>query len=241
MMMQILDVLLYAYYAGTLVVALRLIWHMAHKLDKYDWHYNRSHIFLSFIFYVLLWPILLAKKPGYMMDPSELFTRQILGVEIDIPGRMRMLDQLRINPPPCGPVIRYCQGSGRYAETCGEFLFSAEAVEAKLVKRLQENPVRANNEVGAVLNWVRQRDDTLTEPTNVPDAWWQFQSTADDLVRQGDAVVRCLKCGKEVQTNELVRNDDSGLPGWNFNRLACPEGHNLLVVEVMHLLLRNKG
>jgi hypothetical protein len=44
-----------------------------------------------------------------------------------------------------------------------------------------------------------------------------------------------------VPTNELVRKDDRGHPGWNFNRLACPENHNLLSVEVMHLLFRSKG
>jgi hypothetical protein len=40
----------------------------------------------------------------------------------------------------------------------------------KLTKQPQENPARANGQERAVLNWLRQHDNTLTEPTDVPDA-----------------------------------------------------------------------
>ncbi|MCG7907180.1 MAG: hypothetical protein JAY95_11695 [Candidatus Thiodiazotropha taylori] len=240
--MKILDVLMYAYSAGALVVALRHMWHMVFMLDRYDWQYNKSYIWQSFILSVLLWPIILAKNPGNLIDPSESFKEQVLGVVIDTPGQMRLLDQLRNNPPPCGPVIRYRQRSDRYEGTYGEFLFSAEAVETRLVKRRQVNQEQVDDEEEAVLNWLRQRDNTLTEPTDVPDAWWKFQNVADDLVREGDALVGCIcmKCGKEVSSNELVRKDDGNRPGWNFNRLTCPDNHNLLSVEVIHLLFRSK-
>ena len=243
MLMHVLDVLMYAYLTGVLVVALRLIWHMVFKLDRYDWHYNKSYIWMIFILDVLLWPILLIKKSENLIDPSESFKQEIMGVVIDKPGQMRELDRLRKNPPPCGPIIRYRQGDSGYEEVYGEFLFSAEVVEARLIKRQQKVPARADDVEEAVLNWLCQRDNTLTDPTDVPDAWWKFQYVADDLLRKDSAVVgcRCLKCGNEVSFNELARKDDRGRLGWNFNRLACPENHNLLSVEVMHLLLRSKG
>ena len=35
---------------------------------------------------------------------------------------------------------------------------------------------------------------------------------------------------------QLVINDDHGRPGWNYDRLACLHGHNLLVIERVHFL-----
>ena len=46
------------------------------------------------------------------------------------------------------------------------------------------------------------------------------------------------QCEKGVTKEQLVIDDGRGKPGWNFDRLACPDGHKLLVVERMHLLVR---
>ena len=186
----------------------------------------------SFVFFVVLWPLIVI-KPRYLIDPTELFKDTF-----NIAGRRRERDHLWENPPPCGSVIRYRQEYDEYRETYGEFLFRTVDVEEALCDRLQESPRLADDDEGAILNWINRRSERLVEPTDVPPAWRRFKFVANDLVRTGKAKVHCLKCGMALEMNQLVIKDDPGRPGWNYDRLACPHGHNLLVVERAHILMR---
>ena len=224
--------ILYVYAVGVVLVALRLGWHMMFRLDRYDWQYSRPHIWTTFTLTVLLWPLMVI-KPRNLVQPDKLFEGSF-----NIASSMRERDQLWNSPPPCGSVIRYRQGQGRSGETHGEFLFHASKVEKTLRNLLNEWPNLANDDEGAILNWLCTRSDTLTQPTDVPSAWGRFLFVANDLIRSDNAKVRCLKCGADVPNNELVINDDLANPGWNLDRLECPKKHTLLVVEKMHLLVQ---
>jgi hypothetical protein len=59
--------------------------------------------------------------------------------------------------------------------------------------------------------------------------------TNDELVRTGQAEIRCTKCGTEVPIKSVIKNDDQGRPGWNFDRIECPNGHELMEVETFHV------
>jgi len=217
------------YCSVALFIALRLGWHMIFELDRYDWQYNRGDIWTSFALSVVLWPLMLI-KPLNLIDPRKLFEGSF-----GIAARMRVRDELWINPPPCGSVICYRQEHGYYGETCGEFLFCAADVEQALRRRLEESPNLLKDDEGAILNWLLCRDEALTHPTGVPSAWSRFQYIANVLVRAGSAKVRCLKCGTDLSSEQLVANDDYGMLGWNLDRLACPNGHDLLVVQKYHV------
>ena len=225
-------IVLYIYIAGVILVALRLFRHMLFKLDRYDWNYSKGNILGSFIFFVVLWPLVLI-KPQHLIDPTELFKETF-----NIAGHRRERDHLWENPPPCGSVIRYRQEYDEYRETYGEFLFRTVDVEQALCDRLEESPRLADDDEGAILNWINRRSKRSVEPTDVPSTWRRFQFVANDLVRAGKAEVRCLKCGMALEMNQLVFDDDRGRPGWNYDRLACPQGHKLLVVERAHILMR---
>jgi hypothetical protein len=226
-------IVLYIYVAGALLVALRLFRHMLFKLDRYDWHYGKGHILGSFVLSVVLWPLIVI-KPRNLIDPTKLF-------EGTFSSAARMRDQLWENPPPCGSVIRYRQEYEFYGfhETYGEFLFNAADVEQTLRTRIRDSPNLRKYDEGAILNWVKHRNDEVTEPTDVPSAWSRFQYTANDLARGGCAKVRCLKCDIELATEQLMISDDHGKPGWNYYRLTCPCGHPLLVVQGLHLLMKD--
>ena len=221
------------YVAVALLVALRLFRHMLFKLDRYDWYYNKGDILGSFVFFVVLWPLIVI-KPRNLLDPTKLFEGY------GVAARMRERDQLLENPPPCGSVIRYRQSYGLCGETYGEFFFPALQVEQALRQRLTESPHLRSNDEGAILKWVKNRNEEMTEPTDVPSAWSRFGLVANHLVRSGHVKVNCLKCGEEVPLNKLTKNDDHGHPGWNYDRLACPNGHNLLVVPVAHVFMGHK-
>lgn len=227
-------VLLYAYALGILLVALRLGWHMWARLDEYDWHYNKADIWGTLALSSIAWPLLFI-KPANLADPSNLFR----GGLVDFAAKQRERDQLWNNPPPCGPRIRYRQGHGRYEETYGEFILDASDVESKLREHLRNASNLEEDDEGAILYWLQHRDDSISEPTEVPDAWWRFQYVANDLVRSGKGSVYCHKCEKEINKERLVNDDDCGKPGWNFDRIACPNGHRLLVVERLRILIRH--
>ena len=144
-------------------------------------------------------------------------------------------ERLWKHPPPCGSVIRYTQKYG-YEERHGEFLFSAADVERELKNALRENPHLVNTDEGALLNWVQRRDDSVTEPTDVPLIWDRFKYVANDLVRAGKADIFCMECESAIGADQITTNDDSGKPSWNFDRVICPQGHKLLVVETVHLM-----
>jgi hypothetical protein len=134
--------------------------------------------------------------------------------------------------------VRYVPKYG-YEESHGEFLFQAADVEQELQEFLQEYPHLANGDEGAILKWVQGRDESLTEPTDVPTIWARFQYAADDLVRAGKAEIYCQKCQAIIEPDQIATKDDSGKRGWNFDRLVCPHGHSLLVAESVHLMIRN--
>jgi len=145
---------------------------------------------------------------------------------------------LRENLPPCGSVIRYIHKSN-YEETHGEFLFRAVDVEQALKDSLREHPHLANGEEGTILRWAQGCDESVTEPADVPSIWYQFQYVANDLVRAGKADIYCQKCQATIEPDQIVLNDDRGRPGWNFERVVCPLGHNLLVIEIVHLMMKH--
>lgn len=239
--MLFLRIILYSYVVATLLVALRLGWHMVFKLDRYDWRYSKGDIWLNFGLSVALWPLLLMKRrthrpaekpdealarPTPTLDPTKLFSN---------PYGTAARARLRDNPPRCGTVIRYRQADG-FTTAFGEFLFRAEAVERVLINRIRESPHLQNDDEGAILNWVRHRNREPSEPTDVP-AVWCFRFTADGLIRAGEGKVRCLKCEETFPTGALIPRDDHGRPGWNMNQLMCQHGHELLVVDKIHIMI----
>lgn len=162
---------------------------------------------------------------------------------ISIPdGVINVLTERGIFEPPerCGTVVAYRQPPSREPETFGEFLFEATDVAGALVSRLRESPHLIEGEEGLVLTWLEHRDPRKVKPTNVPLVWSRFQYIADDLIREGRGKVRCLRCDRTFLTGDLIPKDDRARPGWNFDRLHCPGGHPILVVEKVHLLMKSR-
>ena len=116
-------------------------------------------------------------------------------------------------------------------------MFSAAAVENALAESLRKSPHLADDDEGAMMNWVHGRDSYSSVPTDVPHLWSRFQYIADALIRAGEGEVRCSQCKKNFHTGALIPKDDKGRPGWNFDRLLCNQGHSLLIVEKGHILL----
>lgn len=219
------------YLAGALAVAVRFAWHMAYRLDHFDWRYG--DVWPNFWFSVLLWPLLL-KKPQLLIFPSF---RSAPG-GIDLAQRERELDCLRKNPPPCGNLVRFAQKQQHDAD-CG-FVFQAEIVEHALSGPLA-NQSGAYGEVEEdILHWVNRRDVGGKGVTDVPAAWWQFQYLAANLIEQGHGVAHCGACGRSSPAGMIAKNSMRGA-GHTFHQWNCPCGSPLLFVDGGHVMVRQSA
>ena len=227
-MADLLIAALGVYLIGAGIVASRLGWHMAVKLDRYDRRFQKNDIWVAFAILVGLWPLLIL-KPRNILSPAHLFSSSHSRA-----ARMR----LRENPPRCGPILRFRQQHGMFQEAFGEFLFPAAAAEQVLLSRVRQTPHLQNDDEGAMLIWLRQRDGNSDKPADVPSLWRRFQYVADDLIRKGIGTVRCVKCDETFPTGDLIPKDREGVAGWIINKLMCRNGHYLLIAEQGHLLIR---
>jgi hypothetical protein len=222
------------YLIGVVIIAARLGWHMVFRLDKFDWHWAKDEIWMNSVVCMLLWPLMLM-KPRNLVDPSKL-----MAGSYDAAARFREEARLWDNPPPCGKLIRYRPHKIVASGGDGEFVFHSADFEEAILAKLQDHPHLAKDQLSSVLKWLRQRDESIAEPTPVPDGWWKLHDIADDVLRKGRGEIRCLTCNQQVPNKLLQQNDMSGQPGWNFNQLRCPEGHVLLSVETMHIFVGSR-
>jgi hypothetical protein len=226
--LRIMEIIIFTYGIGALFVALRLGWHMIFGLDRFDWQYNKGDILGTFVTSIVLWPLMIIKLKN-IIDPGKLFEGKF-----EIASRMRELNQLLNNPPPISSVLRYKQDS-HYAETYGEFLFPTTDVERFLNKKLKKNQRHSVSDEAIILNWIQNRNDNVEEPTDVPKVLSKFHFFAYNLVRDGCATIRCLKCGVCIERNDIVIKDAGAKLGWNSDLITCPQGHNLLVIRRRHV------
>ncbi|AMO56120.1 hypothetical protein GZ77_04735 [Endozoicomonas montiporae] len=177
-----------------------------------------------------MWPLFFL-KPKFLIDPSEILDDGSLQAD---EARLRDI------PPPCGERLFFHQGIDS-TEACGGFIFSRKDVEEHLKGKLSENPHLHYDHEGAILNWVtRHYNPNLSDPISVPKTWHRFEYIANQLIDDGLGEVHCLTCQTYYDVSKLTADNDRGLPGWNFNRQLCPEGHLLLMTRGIHISMRSE-
>lgn len=216
-----------------ILVMFRLGYYLHSKLDSYDWRYDKAEYLGTFFFFSILWPLFLVKSK-YFIAPRDLFS-----IEYSVANSQRERDLLWHNPPPCGAIIRFGNEIGSPEGTYGDFEFDAADVEIALRYQLQASPHLEHEDEGALLKWVAARDEAFKEPADVPAVWAGFKSVADHLIRSGKVKrIYCSACCQDIDVNQLVYSDDHGKPGWNVNRVFCPDKHRLLAVETTHFFMK---
>lgn len=211
------------YGAGCLLVGLRFAWHMAFRLDRYDWHYGS--VWGEFWLSVLLWPLFLM-KPLHLLHPH--FDTTVMG--FDQAENARERDRLRTNPPLFGALLLYRPSQSALGLGVGEFVFRATDVEKALEKRLIESPHLASGDEGAMLNCVRQRDDSLLTPTEFPNLWSGLDEIAMVLMQSEHTRVKCHLCDQQYAGSSITEQV-VGAVGRTYHLWVCPCQHNLLAVE----------
>lgn len=85
-------------------------------------------------------------------------------------------------------------------------MFKTADVEQVLLDHQGENLHLANDDEGAILNWVQGHDELITEPSDVPSNWSRFQFLANDLVRADKAEIYCRKCNATIESHRITTN-----------------------------------
>jgi len=225
MLSEIINIYIY----GGAFVAVRIGWHLAFRLDRFDWRYGKVEIWFKFIMSVILWPLLLI-WPRLLLQPSLILKDQYNQAE-----RTREEERLKHFPPPCGKLITFRPISIYSVESFGEFTFQAEDIIKILIPHLKAHPNLINGHDGAILNWLSKRDDAIDLPTPVPEAWSRFEYLADKLIRQGIGEVRCITCDESIKSKKIKETSIGSNWGWHHNILQCPLGHLLFVVPSVHI------
>ena len=221
--------LLYLYMGVTMVQALRLGWHMAYRLDRYDWRFGE--VWMSFWLTVVLWPLLLLKPRAFL---KILITPPFGGPigggigGVNLAARERELDHLRRNPPPWGTYVRFHTRHGE-GMPASALTFPTAMVEKALA------PLCTGSRALDILNWVKRRDVCQDATSDVPAAWGdQFQCLAADLIEQGHGVAQCGSCGRRTPSSELAKETFSVI-GHSFHFWRCACGNLLLQVPGIHV------
>lgn len=225
--MNIWQIIMLVYLSGLTCTFIVLALIMKSKLDRFDWYYDKSKYITVLAAGSILWFIFwfLAKN-----NLKNLIASDETGFAAS--------SRLRANLPPCGSLIRYKPKTVDDEDTVGEFLFNSSDVEDYLLSVMDENQHLFHDDEGAILEWVRKRNEAISEPSEVPDLWRRFKYVADNLVRKGLGEVYCSACNKNYPFDDLIIDDDHFRPGWNRNRLHCAENHNLLTLKTVHYQMR---
>lgn len=213
--------LLYLYMGVTTALALRLGWHMAFRLDRYDWRFG--DVWMSFWLTLVLWPLLLLKPTPFLkILITPPFGGSVGGV--NLAARERELDHLRHHPPPCGTYIRFHTRHGE-GIPASELTFPAAMVEMTLA------PLATGRCAQDIENWVKRRDASQGATCDVPAAWGDpFQNVAAALIEEGHGVAQCGSCGRRTPCGELAKETFSVI-GHSFHFWPCACGYTLLQVD----------
>lgn len=224
------------YLAGAALVALRLAWHIRYRLDKYDLMF--CDVRSTFWFRVILWPLLLL-KPDNLIHPKFSEERWSNGrAEAE-----RELDRMEANPSPCSASIRYAPAHDEMGECTSEFVFDAAEVAAIMEARLAELPAEQHGRYPAILNWLRQRDTSRPDPSDVPAAWnGPFYNVAVGMLNRKLGQVTCGVCEAVVPWDGITLDSDHmsvKISGWSYTTWQCPQKHKLLTKDAIHFHLKS--
>ena len=224
---------LFLYFAISALVASWTGWHIHQKLDKFDWAYHKTKIWLALVLRTNFWPLMLLFNPSELLSPKFGFRADFLGIDLAKTARER--SQFMESPPPCGSTILYRLKKDDSEATKASFYFSANAVEDMAHKLINETG-RVEGLRGAA-KWASLRDESIVEPTELPRVLVNFDYICDGLIEAGHGKMHCLACNKVYGVSELVKN--TGFVGsWLIADYYCPAQHLLMSRDLAHFMFK---
>ena len=218
------------------LVATKLGYVMRTKLDEFDWRFNKGRIWQSYILVLLFWPIVLLFSPRSLFVGDELFVYDMMFGDLRIQSiaqRMRSLKQMADSPDPCGNTIYFTHQpvDDRTGKGVRQWF---EAEDLVMLYKGKTLPLYSDYESAALVSWVKNRDQSIEQPTEVPKQI-NFQNVAVSLLDAGYGHIECKVCATRYRASELSREEPPLHGGWNEAIYLCPKGHTLLRYSHVHI------
>jgi hypothetical protein len=233
--------ILYAYLTITAVTALWVVWVRFRLVDPNNADYDTQHWLFQATFGGLLWPLIVLLSPRDLFRGKERFRKSDFPL-IDFNKRYKQrlveLDTMIDSPPPCGKIVIYRHSS--FIESGIEYTdvrFQAADIEAHF--RGKHLPLYSELESQAVVAWIKQRDEAITEPTLVPEPI-NFKNMAFALIEHGFGEIQCLECNAWYPAGLAIHHRPELHAGINTETYRCPLGHYLLDNDWAHLHVRTR-
>jgi hypothetical protein len=228
-----LFLMLAAVYAfGAVLAAGRLVWHIRTESRRHPGIWRCGEMWLVALMRVLAWPLVVIISPEALIVPGSADDESMDGFALEKKLVRRARAERR-----CSAVVRYRQPGISHIEG-GEFFVRAAELEQYVAARAARSELSgtpADSFYGRRLTWLRNRNDLQNAPVDLPETWEGIEPWMQELLHDGKAKVRCVRCATLLAREELVSDNDEGEPGWNYDRLRCPVGHLLLAVKSIHL------
>ena len=138
-------------------------------------------------------------------------------------------------PPFCSAVVRYKVADLDTNKIVADFFFSASNVNATANSIMLDSPSLMG--MNAALRWTSLRNESLKEPTDVPELLVNFDHIAENLIDAGHGKVICHECNKMYSVQKLKRKPEWD-GGWLCAHYLCPAQHSLLFREVAHFMFK---
>jgi len=120
----------------------------------------------------------------------------------------------------------------------GTFVFEAVDLSRAVHEHLESNAIDGRVTVPdlELFEWFQGRDRTCDATTILPSAWQGVEIIIlNGVIRTARFEVLCHGCQKLYKPDEVASPPPSERVGTIYHRLACPTGHLLSRIEVMHI------
>lgn len=240
-MTEILTLVSYVYFVGCVIL---VMWQAYVMRTKIDWNERRSDIadiMMEFIVAAVIWPILIAIKPSRLFRRDLMFNKNESFLDLDKiqknhNDRLKALVQLAQSPPPCGKklLLKYqCQYSSE-ADEAVDIIIDRE----RLRYVLNTEPQHAKREeVNAIRSWLKNIDDSVDQPTMIPQLL-SLDEAMFSLLKEGHAEVFCKECVQLYDVTSMKQYRPKLHNGWNTETYSCPRGHEVINHDWIHVQMR---
>lgn len=140
--------------------------------------------------------------------------------------------------PRCSRYLSYRQTVFPGGEGArGTFTFETVHLSKAVYEHLQSNAWdgKVTTRDHDWFEWLRDRDRDCVATTFLPSAWRGIEILILDIINNGTYEVWCPQCGRIYAPHAVVQVPSRESIGSIYNRRACPAGHLLSQIEVMHL------
>lgn len=223
----------FGYFTISTLIAGWTAWNIHQKLDRFDWAYHKTGIWLALVLRTLFWPLMLMFKPAELLWPKFGFRSGINGVDLAETTRQR--SHFMESPPLCTSKISYRTKEEVTRVDSALFYFSASEVEAIAHKVIDETS--GVEGLHGTAQWAALSDEAIDAPTELPSMLVNFDYICEGLIEAGHGQAHCLACNKVYVASELTQ-DTHLKGGWLIADFKCPAQHTLISREVAHFTFR---